>query len=240
MRTLRSAARCGAAPLPRCVAAWTRAALPLQRLAAATGRALFPCRLAAATVAALVSVAAAGAPAAHAEQLRAGVFSPARMAPDFKLNGSDGSEVTLARYRGKIAIVVFGFTACPTVCPTTLRTLAEARKQLGADAAQLQIVYITVDPERDDVERMRAYLASFDPTFVGATGTAAALEAVRREYGIFANRESTGESYSFSHSSYTYLVDRDGRLRALMPYGQKPEDYVHDIRILLEPGPPPS
>jgi protein SCO1/2 len=227
MRSLRSAARSGPAQAHRCVAA-------------ATGAALFHRCLAASTFATLLSFAAAGAPAAHAEQLRAGVFSPARMAPDFKLQGSDGSEVTLTRYRGKIAIVVFGFTACPTVCPTTLRTLAEARKQLGADADQLQIVYLTVDPERDDVERMRVYLATFDPTFVGATGTAAELEAVRKEYGIFANRESAGESYSFSHSSYTYLVDRDGRLRALMPYGQKPEDYVHDVRILLKPEAPPS
>jgi protein SCO1/2 len=195
-----------------------------------------------AAIAALVSIAvlAAGPPAAHAEELRAGVFSPARMAPDFKLKGSDGNEVSLARYRGKIAIVVFGFTACPTVCPTTLRTLAEARKQLGTDAEQVQIVYLTVDPERDDVERMRTYLASFDPTFVGATGTAAELEAVRKEYGIFANRENVGDTYSFSHSSYTYLVDREGKMRALMPYGQKPEDYVHDLKILLAAEAPAS
>jgi protein SCO1/2 len=191
-------------------------------------------------LAAAITVFAAGPLVAHAEELRAGVFSPARMAPDFKLEGSDGKEVTLARYRGKIAIVVFGFTACPTVCPTTLRTLAEARKQLGADAEQLQVVYLTVDPERDDAERMRAYLATFDPTFVGATGTAAELEAVRKEYGIFANRENVGESYSFSHSSYTYLIDREGKLRALMPYGQKAEDYVHDVKILLKAEAPSS
>ncbi len=187
-----------------------------------------------ATLAAVATLGGAISPVAHAEELRAGVFSPARMAPDFKLKGSDGSEVSLARYRGKIAIVVFGFTSCPTVCPTTLRTLADARKALGADAEQLQVVYLTVDPERDDAERMRAYLATFDPTFVGATGTADELAAVRKEYGIFANRESVGESYSFSHSSYTYLVDRSGMLRALMPYGQKAEDYVHDVRILLK------
>ena len=170
----------------------------------------------------------------YAEELRAGVFSPARMAPDFKLKGSDGSEVSLSRYRGKISIVVFGFTSCPVVCPTTLRTLAETRKVLGAEAEHLQVVYITVDPERDDTERMRTYLAAFDPTIIGATGTKEELEAVRKEYGIFANRESMGESYSFSHSSYTYLVDREGKLRALMPYGQKADDYAHDVRILLK------
>jgi protein SCO1/2 len=191
---------------------------------------------AACAVLAMSSASRAEDPAAlgtAANALRAGVFTPARMAPDFKLKGSDGTELSLARYRGKVAIVVFGFTACPTVCPTTLRTLADAHKALGEAGAEVQIVYITVDPERDDAEKMRAYLASFDPTFVGGTGTNEDLAAVRKEYGIFANRESQGESYSFSHSSYTYLVDRDGRLRALMPYGQKAEDYVHDLRVLL-------
>jgi protein SCO1/2 len=203
----------------------------------AARRSLLRPRAAGAALAILLSAGAAVLPAAQpagAEELRAGVFSPARPAPDFKLKGSDGSEVSLDRYRGKIAIVVFGFTSCPVVCPTTLRTLAEARKTLGAEAGQLQIVYITVDPERDDPERMRAYLATFDPTFIGLTGTKEELETVRKAYGIFANRESLGESYSFSHSSYAYLVDRDGRLRALMPYGQKSDDYVHDVRILLK------
>lgn len=180
---------------------------------------------------AAVVVAPGGLPsAALAEELRAGVFSPARPAPEFKLQASDGSEVSIGRYRGKVTVVVFGFTACPTICPTTLRTLADARKELGKDAEQVQVVYITVDPEHDDASRMRAYLASFDPAFIGATGTAEQLEAVRKEYGIFATRDGVG----FSHSSYTYLVDRDGVLRALMPYGQKAEDYVHDVRILLK------
>jgi protein SCO1/2 len=200
-------------------------------------RSHFVPRAIAAALAIVLATGAALLPApqpASAEELRAGVFSPARPAPDFKLKGSDGSEVSLGRYRGKITIVIFGFTSCPVVCPTTLRTLAEARKTLGADGEHLQVVYITVDPERDDTERMRAYLATFDPTFIGLTGTKEELEAVRKEYGIFANRESLGESYSFSHSSYAYLVDRDGRLRALMPYGQKSDDYVHDVRILLK------
>jgi protein SCO1/2 len=225
MRSLRPALRSSAAGYPAPVAF----AVSILRSAAAVFAAITA-----------IAVFATDPLVAHAEELRAGVFSPARMAPDFKLKGSDGSEVSLTRYRGKIAIVVFGFTACPTVCPTTLRTLAEARKQLGADAEQVQIVYLTVDPERDDVERMRSYLASFDPTFVGATGTAAELEAVRKEYGIFANRENVGDTYSFSHSSYTYLVDREGKMRALMPYGQKPEDYVHDLKILLAAEAPAS
>jgi len=178
---------------------------------------------------------AAAARAADDAELKAGVFSPARTAPDFSLRGSDGSELTLGRYRGKIVILEFGFTSCPDVCPTTLAALAQARRQLGEKADDLQIVYITVDPERDDAERLRGYLAAFDPTFIGGTGTAEQLAAVRREYGIAATRIALPAGYAFSHSSYTYLIDREGRLRALMPYGHAPDDYAHDVEILLKP-----
>jgi protein SCO1/2 len=183
----------------------------------------------------LLALLAGPAPAADEGALRAGVFDPPRAAPDFRLRGSDGTELTLSRYRGKVVIVGFGFSTCPDVCPTTLSTLAQARRRLGADAEHLQIVYITVDPERDDAERLRKYLAAFDPTFVGGTGSAEALAAVRREYGIAATRQEVGADYGIRHSSFTYLIDRDGNLRALMPYGQPPDDYVHDVRILLGP-----
>jgi protein SCO1 len=176
---------------------------------------------------------AAAVSAADDSTLRAGVFSPPRAAPDFSLQGSDGAELKLSRYRGKVVILAFGFTSCPDVCPTTLATLAGTRKKLGAQAHQLQVVYITVDPETDNPERMRKYLGSFDPTFVGGTGTAERLAVVRQDYGIAATRKVVGTSSTFSHSSYTYLIDRNGSLRALMPYGQSSDDYVHDVKILL-------
>jgi protein SCO1 len=176
---------------------------------------------------------AAAVSAADDSSLRAGVFSPPRAAPDFSLQGSDGAELQLSRYRGKVVILAFGFTSCPDVCPTTLATLAGTRKKLGAQANQLQVIYITVDPETDNPERMRKYLGSFDPTFVGGSGTAEQLAAVRQDYGIAVTQKVVGTSSTFSHSSYTYLIDRNGRLRALMPYGQSSDDYVHDVKILL-------
>jgi len=179
-------------------------------------------------------LAAAGS-AADDAGLKAGVFNPPRAAPDFSLSGSDGAELKLSRYRGKVVILGFGFSSCPDVCPTTLSTLAQARKKLGAEASDLQVVYITVDPERDDANRLRTYLAAFDPTFIGGTGSPEQLTAVREEYGIAATRTSLGASYGFSHSSYTYLIDRAGDLRALMPYGHSPDDYVHDVKALLKP-----
>ncbi len=166
--------------------------------------------------------------------LKAGVFEPPRAAPELTLAGSDGSELTLGRYRGKVVVLAFGFTSCADVCPVTLGTLASARKQLGTDASDVQIVYVTVDPERDDAERMRAYLASFDPAFVGGTGAPERLAAVRKEYGIAAEKVKAASGYAVTHSSFTYLIDRAGRLRALMPYGHPAEDYVHDLRILLK------
>ena len=172
--------------------------------------------------------------AADDATLKAGVFDPPRVAPDFSLAGSDGAELTLGRYRGKVVVLAFGFTSCADVCPVTLGTLASAKKQLGAEWGGLQVVYVTVDPERDGAERMRTYLASFDPTFVGGTGTPEQLAAVRKEYGIIAEKVKAASGYSVAHSSYTYLIDRAGRLRALMPYGHPADDYVHDLRILLK------
>jgi protein SCO1/2 len=171
--------------------------------------------------------------AADDTNLKAGVFTPARPAPDFTLSGSDGSQLQLSDYRGKVVILAFGFTSCPDVCPTTLAVLAQARKKLGRDGDEVKVVYVTVDPERDDAKRMRKYLAAFDPTFVGGTGTAQRLAAVRREYGIAADKKVAASGYVVAHSSYTYFIDRAGKLRALMPYGHTAEDYVHDLRILL-------
>jgi protein SCO1/2 len=176
---------------------------------------------------------AALASAAETPALEAGVFEPPHAAPELGLRGSNGAELTLARHRGKVVALAFGFTSCPDVCPVTLGTLAEARKKLGADAARLQVVYVTVDPERDDAERMRTYLAGFDPSFVGGTGEPDRLAAVRAAYGVLAEKVANPAGYGVAHSSSIYLIDPAGRLRALMPYGRPADDFVHDVRVLL-------
>lgn len=172
--------------------------------------------------------------ATAAAALKAGVFEPALPAPAFALRGSDGSsDVGPARWRGKVVLMSFGFTHCPAVCPTTLATLAQARQQLGAAAADVQVLFVTVDPDRDDAARMKAYLAAFDPSFVGATGRPEALAAVRKSYGVTANKVAMGDSYAVDHTSSVYVIDRDGKLRAMMPYGRSAKDFVHDLRVLL-------
>jgi protein SCO1 len=171
--------------------------------------------------------------AAETEGLKAGVFDPAREAPDFSVRGSDGTALTLSRYRGKVVLLGFGYTSCPNVCPVTLAVLAQAHRKLGALGSQVQVIYLTVDPERDNAERLKQYLAAFDPTFVGGTGTAAQMAAVRSSYGVTAERHGTGSDYAVAHSSFVYLITRDGKLRALMPFGHKADDYAHDIAMLL-------
>jgi protein SCO1/2 len=189
-----------------------------------------------------LSLAAAAMLAAAADPapigLRAGVFDPPQAAAEFPdgLRASDGGELKLAHYRGKVVLLVFGFTHCPAVCPVTLATLAEARRELGADAKALQVVYVTVDPERDDVASIRKYLAGFDASFVGGTGQPQALETVRKRYGVTARKippAGGGADYGVSHSTSIYLIDRDGRLRALMPFGHSAADFAHDVRQLL-------
>ncbi len=174
--------------------------------------------------------------AADDNALIAGVFNPPRLAPDFSLRGSDGAELKLSRYRGKVVLLAFGYSHCEAVCPITLHVLAEARKKLAAAAGQLQVIYITVDPDRDDAARMRTFVGMFDPNFIGGTGTPPQLAAMRTDYGISVSEKIPvpGGGYALNHSSFIYLIDRSGKLRALMPYGHGPDDFVHDVRLLLK------
>lgn len=166
--------------------------------------------------------------------LKAGVLSPVMAAPELRLQGSDGKALDLARYRGKVVLLAFGFSNCGEVCPITLATLAGARRKLGADAANVQVVYVTVDPERDDAAQMRKFLGAFDPTFVGGVGTRAEIDAAQKNFGISSTKTVNADgSYNIGHSSSIYMIDRAGGLRAVMPYGHPVDDFVHDLKILL-------
>lgn len=168
--------------------------------------------------------------------LKSGVFDPPRMAPDFSLPSSRDNQFTLSEQRGKLLVLGFGFSHCPNVCPMTLANLAQTYKNLGALADQVQVVYMTVDPERDNPARLREYLANFNSHFIGVTGSADELSTVRQAYGVIAQKEKhkNGETYEVHHSSYIYLIDRNGLLRALVPFGKSADDITHDIKILLQ------
>jgi protein SCO1/2 len=172
-------------------------------------------------------------------QLKSGVFEPPRAAPDFSLPSSRDAQFTLSQQRGKILVLGFGFTNCPNVCPMTLANLAQVNKNLGALASQIQVIYVTVDPERDNTTRLGEYLAKFNADFIGISGSAEQLSNVRQAYGIIAKKElkKNGMDYDVHHSSYIYLIDREGLLRALVPFGKTADDITHDIKILLQEKP---
>lgn len=180
---------------------------------------------------ALLSACAAVAAATPA--FKAGVFDPPRQAPDFSLTGTNGQALTLSHYRGKVVLLAFGYSSCASVCPITLNTFAQALHEMGATAAGVQVVYVTVDPQRDTPARLKTFLDNFDPEFIGGTGTEKQLQQVRKDYGVTATKIPAGGSYVYDHSSFIYLIDRAGRIRALMPYGHPPDDFAHDLHILL-------
>ena len=141
----------------------------------------------------MVLPAVAAGDGARSNGFKGGTFDPPAAAPDFTLQGSNGEAVGISRYRGKVVALAFGFTQCSRICPVTLANLARASKQLGKSAADLQVLFVTVDPERDSGERLHSYLSGFNPAFLGATGSQAQLEAVRQSYGVMVQRE-TGET----------------------------------------------
>jgi protein SCO1 len=178
-------------------------------------------------------------PARAEEGLRSGTFAPPRDAPAFNLDGSNGNKLSLRDQRGKVVIVEFGYTYCQEVCPITLAHLTEAFRKLGSGARDVQLIYVTVDPGRDSPERLHEHLATFNPSFLGATGTPDELQSVQKAYGVVAKQvvsPNPALGYAVDHSSSLYLVDREGKLRGLVPFGTPVDDIVHDLGFLLKTG----
>ena len=155
---------------------------------------------------------------------------------DFQLKDAAGKPRTLADYRGKAVVIFFGYTQCPDVCPTTLAELAEVMKKLGPDADRVQVLFVTVDPQRDTPELLSKYVPAFDPRFAGLWGDAAATERTAKEFKIIYQKQpgATPGTYSVDHSAGTYIYDPQGRLRLYVSYGQKPDVFAHDLRELLK------
>lgn len=176
---------------------------------------------------------------AAADTLVAGTFNPPRPAPALPLQGSDGKPFSLDRFKGKVVVLEFGFTNCVDVCPVTLAMLAQARDAMGPAAKDMQVLYVTVDPERDTVQHLHEVLGAVDPDFIGLTGTAEQLAAVEKAYGVTAEKvviDAKKNQYAYAHSSFIYFIDPQGMLRALMPFGHPSEDVVHDVTLLLKTG----
>lgn len=155
------------------------------------------------------------------------LISPAETAPDFSLTSQTGATVSLSDFRGKYILLFFGFTNCTSECPLTMGYLKQMHDKLGALADQTQVIMISTDPARDTPEAMGAFLAHFDPSFIGLTSSQANLQPVWSSYGVTVL--DNGET----HSSYTYLIDPQGNLMATYPLLQNSDDITADIKSLL-------
>jgi protein SCO1/2 len=167
------------------------------------------------------------------------LYEPPLPAFDFSLVGADGNTIALHDFRGQVILLYFGYTSCPDVCPTTLAEFRLVHAGLGNDAERLQVLFITVDPERDTPERIQNYLAAFDPSFIGLSGDPAALEAAWQAYGVFREVDDstiTAAGYLVTHSTRSYLVDPEGNLFLSYGYGTPAEDILSDIGLILEKG----
>jgi protein SCO1/2 len=153
---------------------------------------------------------------------------------EFRLSDPEGKERTLADFRGNFVMLFFGFTQCPDVCPTALARAAEVRRQLGADGNKVQVIFVTIDPERDTAELLRQYTRAFDPTFIGLRGDPLATRKVAEEFHAFYQKVPTGGSYTMDHSAATYVFDPMGRLRLLLRHDQSVSQYVADLRNLMK------
>jgi protein SCO1/2 len=157
---------------------------------------------------------------------------------DFQLADPAGHTRTLADYRGKAVAVFFGYTQCPDVCPTTMAALADAMRKLGPDADRVQVIFITVDPDRDTADLLGKYVPAFDPRFVGLRGDAAATERTAREFKIIYQKVpgNAPDRYTVDHSAGVYLFDPQGRLRVFEGNNASPDVFAHDLRALLQDG----
>jgi protein SCO1/2 len=155
---------------------------------------------------------------------------------DFQLTDPGGHPRSLADYRGKAVAVFFGYTQCPDVCPTTMAALAEAMRKLGGDADRVQVIFITVDPDRDTPDLLGKYVPAFDPRFVGLRGDAAATERTAREFKVIYQKVpgNAPGRYTVDHSAGVFLFDPQGRLRVFEGNNASPEVFAHDLRALLE------
>lgn len=184
----------------------------------------------------LLTLLAGCGPAKRAD-FKATDITGADFGKNLSLTDHNGVHRTLADFKGKLVVLFFGYTHCPDVCPTTLADVASALRQMTPDQAQqVQVLFVTVDPERDTPQVLREYVPYFYPTFLGLYGTPAETAAAAKEFHIhYAKHAEPGAiGYLVDHTAGSYVLDREGRLRLFQPFGQPPADIAHDLKLLLQ------
>lgn len=160
----------------------------------------------------------------------------AEYARDFALTDHNGQARTLADFRGRVVVMFFGFTQCPDVCPTAMAEMAQVKKALGADGERLQMLFVSVDPERDTPEILKAYMSNFDPSFLALTTTPERLAVLAKDFKVYYKKVDgkTPGSYTMDHSAGSFVYDPQGRIRLYTRYGAGAEALLSDIRLLLK------
>jgi protein SCO1/2 len=153
---------------------------------------------------------------------------------NLRLDDFNGRERTLADFKGQAVLLYFGFVQCPDVCPTALTRAVEVMRLLGNQGERLQVIFVTVDPERDDPAMLKEYMAAFDPTFLALQGDAQRTRETADHFKVYYKKIPTGSSYTMDHSAMSYLFDPQGHLRLVMRHEQTAQDYAHDIALLLK------
>jgi protein SCO1/2 len=161
---------------------------------------------------------------------------PYPVAPEFELTRANGNTFQLSEQRGKIVMLFFGYTSCPDVCPTTMAELNQALRELGSQADHVQVIFVTVDPQRDTPERVQEYVNHFNPSFIGLSGSEAELAKVWGDYGVFREvvEGKSAVGYLVDHTARVTLIDQQGNLRVSFPFDTPVEDIVHDVELLLK------
>lgn len=176
-------------------------------------------------------------PAPQPPSFQATDITGAGFARDFRLTDHNGRVRTLADFKGKVVAIFFGYTHCPDVCPTTLSDFAAALKLLGDQAGRVQVIFVTLDPQRDTPDILKQFVPAFNPAFLGMYTDAETLKQLAKEYKVVYQKTSVKATsdYLIDHSAGTYIYDPKGNLRLLMPYGSSPEAIAHDLKLLLPP-----
>lgn len=161
---------------------------------------------------------------------------PYPVAPEIELIRSDGSRFRLSEMRGKVFALFFGYTSCPDVCPITLGELNQALQQLGPKADRVQVLFVTVDPQRDTPEQVQAYVDHFNPDFIGLSGSETQLAKTWVDYGVFREvvEGTSAAGYFVNHTARVTLIDQQGNLRVSFPFETPVADVVHDLDLLLK------
>ncbi len=173
----------------------------------------------------------------YASQLQGAVLNPPRVLNDFTIMSTTGEEFTLSEHRGEVILIYFGYRACPDFCPTTFAELKRVYADLNEPTDELKVVFVSIDPERDDLESLRLYTNAFHEDFIGLRSDDQVLENLKNQFGVVAEKRVLGESalaYLYDHTATLFLINPKGELEVQYLYGTPYRDIVHDVRLILD------